>query len=164
MGAEETDERLLTLLAELESVRRDLQHVGSDYVHALRGWADYIKTRNENSIGLIDALLTRRGVGEMTERQIATVVARTENDINPGGPWGRLVEAADAYYLTLSILATRQAAVMGYLSYLENIESRNQDVPGVLSRTMEVHFPERLRMVPERLSEQQSRLRMDEAL
>jgi hypothetical protein len=147
MKSFDADDRMVTLLARSQEARNDLAKYTNDYVHALKRWAAYIKATSEDSIGLTDALIAAHGLGDMTDRQIETLVSRTEVDHDSRGPWNTLVEACDNYYRAKMRLTNAQAAALGYIEYLSQQEDRleKHSVPDLLLEAMERHMPEGLK-------------------
>lgn len=142
--AVDCDERLLTLFAELDEARRELATALKDYPHALKRWADTVKATGNRTIDMVDALLSTRGVGDMTETQVLQVIRRSDHGVNVDSAWNALNAAADAYYKAMAKLTVRQKAVMGYMAYLDNMEEQieKHHVPELLAGAMERNAPE----------------------
>lgn len=131
----EADDRMLTLLGELQEARNDLAHALPPYLSALKNWTNLVKTMTEGSLDLVDALFARYDLGEMTTAQMDVVVRRTEQDIDTRSAWTTLDHTAEHFYRARVKFLTRQAAVMGYMQYVEQLQIHQRDgenVPDLL--------------------------------
>jgi hypothetical protein len=131
---------MVTLLGELQDARNDMAIALPEYVRALKGWTNLVEILTKHSINLVDALFSRFDLGEMTNAQLELVIREGEQEHDVAAAWRTLNDAAERFYQARVRMVTRQAAALGYIQYVENLEIKDrdrEDVPTMLLRHME---------------------------
>lgn len=137
----DADDRMVTLLGDLQEARSELAHALPEYVRALKGWASLVETMTKYSVNLVDALFARYDLGTMTDAQMAMVVKEGNHEPDVAAAWRTLNDSAERFYRARVKMVTRQSAAMGYIQYVENLKVKEdrdfEDVPTMLLRHME---------------------------
>lgn len=135
---DDPDERMLTLLSELDEARAETSRAGPRLVHALRQWANYVGQVNKDSVDMVDALLARVGVGEISDQALRALLARTSHPINSESTWRELEESSTDFYLKRAKMISAQTKVMNYIQYLEETQGLvTRDVTKTMFEAME---------------------------
>lgn len=138
----EPDERMVDLLSEMDAARAAFSRTVNEYVHALKRWAAFVQVDAENSISLSEAFIAAHGLGDVTDRQLTTIMGRTGKMIDSTGPWNALAESCSAYYSAKILYDHAKGKAVAYYQYCQAQEGQEHDVPATVLSAIEAALEE----------------------
>lgn len=138
----EADERMVNLLAEMQSARDAYVPTWREYVRCLRAWAAFVQTDAENSIGLGDAFTAAHGLEDVSDRQLSTIMGRTETARSADPVWSNMVDACFAYYRARLAYDNAKGKAIAYYQYCHENQTDDRDLPQLIAAAIDAAIEE----------------------